>query len=65
MPSWSWASIEASINYDNNVPGATALIQSWSCTYDPPDSILAVKEAWLEIYASISTRAVWAGPVEM
>ncbi|RGP77710.1 het domain-containing [Fusarium longipes] len=50
IPSWSWASTEAEVavseGYHNT---ACCSLKAWACEYDPPGSLLQVKNAWIEI----------------
>ncbi|VUC32125.1 unnamed protein product [Clonostachys rosea] len=54
IPSWSWASIEAHIEAIEYRDIFSATIRSLVCDYDPPDSILTVKQAWIDIEAPLA-----------
>ena len=59
IPSWSWASVETNFSMPvDNFSKTCASIEAWFCEYEPPDSLLQVKEnAWIEISSPL-TRIV-------
>ncbi|KAJ4128897.1 hypothetical protein NW768_007419 [Fusarium equiseti] len=59
IPSWSWASVETNFSIPvDNFSKTCASIEAWFCEYEPPDSLLQVKEnAWIEIMGPL-TRIV-------
>jgi hypothetical protein len=59
IPSWSWASTEAQVTVsegyrDGNRDGTWCSIKAWVCKYDPPGSLLQVKNAWIEVEGSLA-----------
>lgn len=55
IPSWSWASFEGPVYPENlygkepEAAGIHASVKSWFCEYNPPDSLLEVTKAWIEL----------------
>ncbi|RFN54374.1 het domain-containing protein [Fusarium flagelliforme] len=56
IPSWSWASVETSFSMPvDNFSKTCASIKAWFCEYEPPGSLLQVKEnAWIEIMGPLT-----------
>jgi hypothetical protein len=56
IPSWSWASVETNLSMPvDNFAKTCASIKAWFCEYEPPGSLLQVKEnAWIEIMGPLT-----------
>lgn len=62
-PSWSWAHYNGPVMFDFNNwhHSAEASIKSHYCRYEPPSSISAVVEAWIDVDGSLSVPRVVKG----